>query len=71
MTDHEGEIIKRKASGLPQGADDGALLVRGFPKQLVHSTAVVLAELGSPLAPLASGLSAHARALGRHACGLR
>jgi hypothetical protein len=70
VRDHEGEVIERKAGGLPQGADDGAFLVGGFPGQLVRPAAMVLAVMGAALAPLADGLGAHAKALGQHARGL-
>nr|WP_246777044.1 hypothetical protein [Microvirga sp. VF16] len=71
MADHKREIIEREAGGLPKGADDGALLVRGFPGQLVRPAGTILAVLSPALAPLANGLSAHAEAFGQHARGLR
>ena len=37
--DHEGQVIERKAGGLAQGADDGPLLLGGFPGQLVRPAA--------------------------------
>ena len=58
VRDDEGQIVERKAGGLAQGADDGALLLRGFPGQLVRPAAMVLAVLGSALAPFADGLGA-------------
>ena len=37
--DHEGEVIERKAGGPAQGTDDGPLLLRGLPGQLVRPAA--------------------------------
>src|SRR5829696_4859269 len=45
--DHKGQVIQRKAGGATQGTDNGALLFRGFPGQLVRAAGVVLA-VGSP-----------------------
>src|SRR5918997_1452396 len=59
VRDDEGEVIEREAGGLAQGADDGALLVGGFPGQLVRPAAMILAVLSSPFAPFAHGLGAH------------
>ena len=70
VRDDEGQIVERKAGGLAQSADDGALFLGGFPGQLVRPAGVVLAVLGSALAPFADGLGAHAEALGQHAGGL-
>nr|WP_201864160.1 hypothetical protein [Microvirga soli] len=66
----DGEVIERKAGGLAQAADDGALLVRGLPRQLVWPAGVVLAVLCPAFAQPADGLDAHAEAPGQHARGL-
>ena len=70
MADHEGEVIERKAGGLPQSTDDRALLLGGFPGQLVRPAAMVLAVIGPALAPFADGLGADPEAFGQHACRL-
>src|SRR5215218_8948332 len=52
--DHEGEVIQRKARRTTQGADDGPLLLGGFPGQLVRPAGVVLTVGRAALAPLAA-----------------
>jgi hypothetical protein len=56
VADHKGEAIQRKARRTPQRADDGPLLVTGFPGQLVRTAGVVLAVGRTARAPLADGL---------------
>src|SRR5918912_814322 len=68
--DHKGEVIQGKARGTPQGADNGALFLGGFPGQLVRSRGAVLAAIRSALAPLADGFGGNAVALGQAARGL-
>src|ERR1700712_910438 len=70
VADDEGEIVERKASAAAERADDGALLIAGFPRQLVRPRRAVLAISRSALAPLADGLGRDAIALGQHAGAL-
>src|SRR4029453_7111655 len=63
VADHKGEVIQGKAGGTPQGADNGALFIRGFPRELVRAAGVVLAVGRPALTPLADGLSRDAIAL--------
>jgi hypothetical protein len=68
--DHEGEIIQREAGCTPQSADDGPLLLGGFPGQLMRPARVVLTVGRAALAPLADGLGRHPIATGQHTGGL-
>ena len=70
VRDHKREIIERKAGGLPQGADDRPLFLCGFPGQPVRPAAVILAVVGTALAPFADGLGAHAEAFRQPTGGL-
>jgi hypothetical protein len=54
--DHEGEIIQREAGCTPQSADDGPLLLGGFPGELMRPARVVLAVGRPALTPLADRL---------------
>src|SRR3954467_7415638 len=54
--DHKGEVIQRKTRRTTQRTDNGALLLGGFPRELVRAAGVVLAVARTALAPLADGL---------------
>src|SRR4051812_42773791 len=41
--DHKGEVIQRKTRRTTQRTDNGALLLGGFPRELVRAAGVVLA----------------------------
>jgi hypothetical protein len=61
--DHKGQVIQGKARRTTQGADDGPLLLGGFPGQLVRPAGVVLTVGRATLAPLADRLGRDAIAL--------
>src|SRR3954447_8129179 len=65
--DDEGEVVERKAGGAAERADDGALLIAGFPRQLVRPGRAVLTVGGSALAPIC-GWSRWRRRSGSPAC---
>jgi hypothetical protein len=71
LGDHKGEVVEGKARGLPQGTDNGPLLLAGRPGQLGGPGRAVPTGSGAALAPDADGLGGHAKALGQHARGLR
>jgi hypothetical protein len=48
VTDHEGEIVEQEVGGTAQGADHGALLLAGLPRQLVRPGGMVEAISPSP-----------------------
>src|SRR3954452_3702659 len=54
--DHKGEVIQRKTRRTTQRTDNGALLLGGFPRELVRAARVVLAVGRATLTPLADGL---------------
>jgi SRSO17 transposase len=70
MRDHEGQVIEGEAGGAAQRTDDGALLVRGLPGQLVRPAGAVLAVPNSALAPFAHRLGTDPAAGDQHAGGL-
>ena len=70
VREDEGEIVEGKACAAAERAHDGALLIGGFPRQLVRPGGAVLAVGRSALAPLADGLGGDAVALGQHAGAL-
>src|SRR4051812_50086479 len=68
--DHKGEVIQRKTRRTTQRTDNGALLLGGFPRELVRAARVVLAVGRATLTPLADGLGRDPIAAGQHARGL-
>ena len=68
--DHKGKVIQRKTRRTPQRTDNGALLLGGFPRELVRAAGVVLAVARTALTPLADGLGRDPIAAGQHARGL-
>src|SRR3954451_13232459 len=49
--DHKGEVIQRKTRRTTQRTDNGALLLGGFPRELVRAARVVLAVGRATLIP--------------------
>ena len=67
MRHDKRQVIEREVGDPAQRADNGALLLRCLPGQLVRPRRVVQAVCRTALAPLADGLGGHAIALGQDA----
>jgi hypothetical protein len=70
VADDKGQVIEREVGGATQGADKGAFLFGGLPRQPVGPRGVVKAIRDAAFAPFADGFGADAIALGENAGGL-
>src|SRR3954454_9240506 len=69
MRDDEGKVIQRKVGAPAQSADHRTFFLGRLPGQLVRSGEMILAVLGTALAPLTEGLGADTVALRQEARG--